>query len=356
MARTFNGSSDKVVIMAGSIFTDYPYTMATWFNTTDTGAGVNGMVGIYDNAVDTKLHALATYWDGAKRIVRATVRNVGQNSTPAGTVSVADGAWHHAVLVSSASNSHTVYTDGGDKQTDATNVDFTDVHDNTCVGFMRRTSDSNYQDGDMAEVAIWDVALDDAEIASLAAGFSPLMVRPASLLSYLPFYGRTTHATDLIRGTDATVTGTTVASHPPACKVPAAPIHMIRGQAAPIIPPRRGHVNLGLNQGAILGKKRTAAKSVYVADGGNLSAGEARTFTFSTPCRQVVIQKHDTMHDLYVLFNGDDTTAASTSNYDLFLRRNERVMSPDRLLVRTISLYCAQDLEYAARFTIRGWV
>jgi hypothetical protein len=40
--------------------------------------------------------------------------------------------------------------------------------------------------GDLAEVAIWTAALSDAEIASLAKGFSPLRVRPQSLVYYQP--------------------------------------------------------------------------------------------------------------------------------------------------------------------------
>lgn len=40
--------------------------------------------------------------------------------------------------------------------------------------------------GDVACVAMWNVALTDAEIASLVAGFSPRRVRPQSLVFYAP--------------------------------------------------------------------------------------------------------------------------------------------------------------------------
>ena len=40
--------------------------------------------------------------------------------------------------------------------------------------------------GDAACVALWNVALDDKEIASLVAGFSPRRVRPQSLRFYAP--------------------------------------------------------------------------------------------------------------------------------------------------------------------------
>jgi hypothetical protein len=43
-----------------------------------------------------------------------------------------------------------------------------------------------YTDAKIAESAIWNVALTAAEIATLAAGYSPLFVRPQSLVFYAP--------------------------------------------------------------------------------------------------------------------------------------------------------------------------
>lgn len=42
---------------------------------------------------------------------------------------------------------------------------------------------------DVAELAIWDVALSDAELAALAKGVSPLFFRRTSLRGYWPLYG-----------------------------------------------------------------------------------------------------------------------------------------------------------------------
>ena len=41
-------------------------------------------------------------------------------------------------------------------------------------------------DGQIAEAAIWNVALTDGEIASLAKGFKPTRIRPQSLVFYAP--------------------------------------------------------------------------------------------------------------------------------------------------------------------------
>ena len=40
--------------------------------------------------------------------------------------------------------------------------------------------------GDIAEVAAWNVGLTNAEIVSLSKGYSPALIRPASLMEYIP--------------------------------------------------------------------------------------------------------------------------------------------------------------------------
>ena len=66
--------------------------------------------------------------------------------------------------------------------------------------------------GSIAEPAVWNVVLTDAEVAILGAGFSPLFVRPQNLVFY----------PDLIRGLNdkvggltLTANGTVVSAHPP---------------------------------------------------------------------------------------------------------------------------------------------
>lgn len=73
----------------------------------------------------------------------------------------------------------------------------------------------NAFDGKLAEVAIWDAALSDDEIASLAKGFSALLVRPQSLQGYWPIIGNASPEPDLRNGNNATLTGSPTAfPHP----------------------------------------------------------------------------------------------------------------------------------------------
>ena len=73
-----------------------------------------------------------------------------------------------------------------------------------------------YADGDIAEVAIWNVALTGAEMAALAAGAPPGTVSPSALVFYAPIYGTQSPEKDLISANNLTVTGATASSaYPP---------------------------------------------------------------------------------------------------------------------------------------------
>ena len=62
-----------------------------------------------------------------------------------------------------------------------------------------------------AGAGIWNVALTAAEIASLAKGFSPRLIRPQSLAFYAPLIRETL---DIRGGLTLTDSGSTVADHP----------------------------------------------------------------------------------------------------------------------------------------------
>jgi len=60
----------------------------------------------------------------------------------------------------------------------------TKVWDTTIIGRLGDSSPSNYSDADIAEAAIWNVDLDDAEVSAYNAGMSPVRIRPQSLVLY----------------------------------------------------------------------------------------------------------------------------------------------------------------------------
>jgi hypothetical protein len=65
--------------------------------------------------------------------------------------------------------------------------------------------------GDFAEIGIYQAALTDSEVASLAKGMTCDKVRPQSLVTYIPLVR---DIQDLARGMTLTNTNSTVATHP----------------------------------------------------------------------------------------------------------------------------------------------
>lgn len=208
MARSFNGSSDYGRNGNG-VISSVPCTMAAWFY---VGSSHDGAL------LDVRASA---GWAGIDISVRSTgkVRWYVSDTSSVGpvlssTASYSTNTWQHMAGRSSSSTGHQVFLNGSQSGTDSTSVGaFTTVQTN--VGrYEAGGSNGEYLNGRAAEVAVWNVALDDAEIASLAAGFSPLCIRPASLVGYWPLLGRTSPEIDLRSGNALTLTGTSQIDHP----------------------------------------------------------------------------------------------------------------------------------------------
>jgi hypothetical protein len=90
--------------------------------------------------------------------------------------------------------------------------------------------------GNVAEPAIWNVALTGAEISSLAAGYSPELIRPASLIAYSQLFGNLSPEIAKVGGSsyDLTLFNTpTKAAHPRAI-YPVPQIHTIPAAAVDV--------------------------------------------------------------------------------------------------------------------------
>lgn len=65
-------------------------------------------------------------------------------------------------------------------------------------------------DGSLAEFVVWSSILDDGEFASLNKRYSPALIRPASLVRYIPMV----QANVNLKGAAPSITGTAVQPHP----------------------------------------------------------------------------------------------------------------------------------------------
>lgn len=200
MARNIIRPNDYLLRTA-ALASSFPVTFSAWYNEDNIGNGslmsmskeidnTHYMSLVYVQGVDLRLQAI----DGASQAVA--------NTTAAPTANV----WEHGCGVLAAQNDFRVYLNGGNKGTSSTDIGgFPSGMVNTTLGVLKRSALVNQYDGQLAESAIWSAALTDAEVAMLALGYSPLFVRPQSLISYWSLIGRTNPEIDLVGGYDMTL-------------------------------------------------------------------------------------------------------------------------------------------------------
>ncbi len=191
MARTFNGT-DTSLDLTSAVVSAYPITIACWCNI-DNITAQHFLVSIADTAGDSEYVALIAKGDVGGDPIRWGVVSVTDPSVNAAadtSTGYSAGVWHHACGVSESALVHHAYIDGGSKGSDtSTDENFPVSVDATSIGRLVRLNPAAYTAGKIAEVGIWDVVLTDGEVKGLAAGLSPVTVRPANLVSYWPIYG-----------------------------------------------------------------------------------------------------------------------------------------------------------------------
>lgn len=216
MARTFDSSISNVLTRASNLgITAVPLTIAAWVRTTSTsGDRLIGCIGINGGGTT---HQFGLYMPSGSRVIRAAVANGGGSDFAVTSAAATDSTWAHACGVFASDTSRAAYLNGGSKGTDTANrVPATSI-DTVGVGVgVISTGLAGAWVGDIAEVAFWNVALTDDEVASLAKGVSPLLVRPTSLVAYWPILGNDSPEQDRWKNKyDLTVSGSLPkASHP----------------------------------------------------------------------------------------------------------------------------------------------
>jgi hypothetical protein len=200
VARDFNGSSQYLdatlgsgVIIPLSIFMAFTPDSFSNFTHNIISLGASG------NTSDR--YVLTTNPTGFAQYV--VIQN--NNSTSVvGATALSAGTTYRFCAVSASSTDHRVYLDG---VLDGSNSGSRNPGTRSFVRIGARTvlSSGTYFDGRIAEVAIWNVALTDAENAALGRGVSPLLIRPQNLVFYAPLLGRADPEPDLSGGANLTL-------------------------------------------------------------------------------------------------------------------------------------------------------
>jgi hypothetical protein len=181
MAWDFDGTADHLNSGTSAAFSaTYPTSLACWFNTDVTGIAdwiIDLGDGTNNNHFSLKL--------GPAFVVEAEVRDsVGTTTVANSSTTITGGVWQHAAAVFSANNSKAAFLNGANKGTDANTANVGTINIIAIGAFYNGAILGEY-DGRLAEMAIWNVALTDAEVATLGAGYSPLFVRPQNLVHYV---------------------------------------------------------------------------------------------------------------------------------------------------------------------------
>jgi hypothetical protein len=153
-------------------------------------------------------HVMQITQSGAMIIVAISNSGAG-NQTALGSA-VPSNDWSSGVAQYSATNNRRPYIDGsaGTANTGSATVTF----DQLLISATTNTTATNNFDGKLADIAVWDVALTDAEIVSLAKGFKPYRIRPQSLRTYVPLIRNLQDVRGVVSLTANN--GPTVADHP----------------------------------------------------------------------------------------------------------------------------------------------
>ena len=191
MARVFNGTS-QYLSRASAVVGAAPLTMACWFYSTSAAAlqtimevSRTGAAGTTDKYRIILRGDLAA---GSKTLQAQQIPGFLATTTAQYSIN----QWHHGCGVFASASSRTAYIDGGNAGTDTTSGTVGTLGQ-TLIGTAWDSSNSTFGaffSGRIAEAAIWDVELTAAEVAALARRYTPLQIRPQSLVAYWPLGGR----------------------------------------------------------------------------------------------------------------------------------------------------------------------
>jgi hypothetical protein len=225
MGVIFNGSSQGLAATS-AIVSAWPLTFSAWIWVAANQA-TKTIMSIGSTASANPLNLMGTQGAGN---VWCQVRDLaGTTSSSTGTVPSLS-AWHHVAASISSTGVPLVYLDAVKALAGTDPATTMGSCNRTSVGFLRRTTDSQFFAGIIADAAIWKVVLSDADVALLAGTASPLSVRPDALVGYWPMAGNSFPEQDF-NTTAPPIFLTPIAGHVPA-------------PHAPVRPYRRGLLNI----------------------------------------------------------------------------------------------------------------
>jgi hypothetical protein len=209
MARSFNGSTQHANTSTSFPTIEPPLTMAYWgFCTSASHASVGLALGRFSGASSATM-SVGMRGDVSGGPVRVThVGNPDGGVFPFAdsTTGYSINTWHHACGVFASDSSRSAFIDGGSKATNTTAISGVNNSDSAIIATQRTNGFfTRYFLGRIAYPCIWNVALSDAEVLSLARGTHPSLVRPEAITALWDLTGGFSPEPDRFGGWDATL-------------------------------------------------------------------------------------------------------------------------------------------------------
>lgn len=187
MARSFDGAKSQYLYYAGTVVSATPFTVACWAYPTSL-SGSNTCFCVSNDYASSASRTLRLTILATTGVVRVVAHNSAVQGAADSTAAVNLNAWNHVAGVWASTSSRTAYLNGGNSGTNTTDVTPTGLV-SSYAGRTGLTPLQSYMYGSIAELAVWSAALTAAEIAALASRYSPLLIRPSSLVAYWPLGG-----------------------------------------------------------------------------------------------------------------------------------------------------------------------
>lgn len=207
MAASFSSASSQYLTTSSTPVSSAPFTISV-IASVDSAAAARTFCTI-ESGNSNVLYQLYT----SSRRLGFYAQGVSGNGTCLITTPlVSAGSYFHACAVVTSASNRTLYLNGTTTATNTTNIGVTAVNRINIGTRYYDGSLASFQNGQIADVGIWNAALTTAEIASLANGMTCDKIRPQNLVFYAPL------VRDLIdqKGGLAITNnnGATVAAHP----------------------------------------------------------------------------------------------------------------------------------------------
>jgi len=209
MARTFTDAGDKHLKCPSAVVTAKPLTLACWiYPTTTTQDHYMAMsLGNSANYYDQYYIGYSPEWPSAGDRTLRFVQRDSSGSVVESKTGLSVNGWNHIAGTIDSSGNMKAYVNSNASTGQTGSRDPASLNQ-TGVGCLARGTSYDYFcfEGSIAEGAIWDADLTADEIAVLAAGYSPLFVRPQNLKAYWPLIRQcpSVDNPDLVGGFDLT--------------------------------------------------------------------------------------------------------------------------------------------------------